>query len=352
MTGPPARRPPSATPALALGVLALLVAAALGVALAVGAASLSPTEVLDVLWGRAGGPSWHREVVLDVRLPRALVAALAGAGLGVSGAALQGLFRNPLADPGVLGVSSGATLGAVLALYLSPDGALLLVPTAAFVFALGAAALVYRIATRRGTTSTVTLLLGGIAVAGALSAATSLVLSLSLAEWELGREVLSWMMGGLEGRGWEHAAALAPPVALGTAALLFFGKDLDALVLGEESALAVGVDVPRTRRAVLALAALVCGASVAIVGSVAFVGLVVPHVVRLVLGRGHHAVLLGSALAGAILLLLADTTSRTLAASIDLRPGAITSALGAPFFVWLLVRARRAEAGTSGGGEP
>ena len=233
----------------------------------------------------------------------------------------------------------------MLAVYLLPERSLFAVPAAAFVVALGAAALVYRIATRRGVTSVVSLLLGGIAVAGALSAATSLVLSLSLAEWELGREVLSWMMGGLEGRGWEHVAALAPPIVLGTAALSFFAKDLDALALGEESALAVGVDVPRARRAVLALAALVCGAAVAIVGSVAFVGLVVPHLVRLGLGRGHARVLAGSALGGAILLLAADTLSRAVSTSIDLRPGALTSALGAPFFVWLLVRARRAETG-------
>lgn len=333
------------SPAVGAGLLAVLLLVALVLALSFGAARLAPGEVLAALTGSGDGPPWHREVVRDVRLPRALVAALAGAGLGVSGAALQGLFRNPLADPGVLGVSSGATLGAVLALYFVPERSLFVVPASAFAFALMAAALVYRIATRRGVTSSVTLLLGGIAVAGALSAATSLVLSLSLAEWELGREVLSWMMGGLEGRGWEHAAALAPPIVLGTGALFFFAKDLDALALGEESALAVGIDVPRARRAVLALAALVCGAAVAIVGSVAFVGLVVPHLVRLGLGRSHARVLTGSALGGAILLVVADTVSRTLATSIDLRPGALTSALGAPFFLWLLVRTRRAETG-------
>lgn len=338
-------------PALAMVALALGLALTSLVALVLGSAFLAPGEVLAALVDAAHEPAWHREVVLGVRLPRALVAALAGTGLGVSGAALQGLFRNPLADPGVLGVSSGATLGAVLALYLWPERSLLLVPAAAFVVALLAAGLVYRIATRRGVTSSVTLLLAGIAVAGAFSAATSLVLSLSLAEWELGREVLSWMMGGLEGRGWEHVAALAPPVLVGSAALLFFARDLDALVLGEESALSVGVDVPRTRRAVLVLSALVCGASVAIVGSVAFVGLVVPHVVRLGLGRGHARVLCGSALGGAILLVVADTVSRTLT-SIDLRPGALTSALGAPFFVWLLVRTRRAEAGDASRGAP
>lgn len=327
-----------------LALLGVAVIAALGLALLVGAASLSPSEVLAALGG-GGGPAWHHDVVLDVRLPRALVAALAGAGLGVSGAALQGLFRNPLADPGVLGVSSGATLGAVLALYLLPERSLFVVPLAAFVLALGAAALVYRIATTRGSTSSLALVLGGIAVAGALSAATSLVLSLALAEWELGREVLSWMMGGLEGRGWQHVLVLAPPIVLGTAALTFFAKDLDALALGEESALSVGVDVPRSRRAVLALAALVCAAAVAIVGSVAFIGLVVPHLVRLALGRGHLRVLVGSTLGGAILLVLADTLSRAVASDVDLRPGALTSALGAPFFLWLLVRARRSEAG-------
>lgn len=323
-----------------------LIAMLIPVATAIGSASLSPTRVLGILFGLAAEP-WERAVVLDVRLPRVVVALIGGAGLGVSGAAMQGLFRNALAEPGVLGVSSGATLGAVLALYAGAATPMILVPAAAFSGALACALLVYRLASAGGRTDTASLLLSGVAISGVAGALGSMVLSVALADWELGRQMLSWMMGGLEGRSWAHVAIAAPPVLVGSAFLLLRARELDALALGEESAASLGVDVPGLRRAVLVLVALATGATVAVMGSIAFLGLMAPHLVRLLLGPRHRAVLLGAAAAGGIGLVLADALCRAVAGSMDLRPGVVTAMLGGPFFLWLLVRERAGQRGAA-----
>ncbi len=323
-----------------LAALALALLLALLGALAIGPEGLELDVAIGALFG-GDVEDWQRAVVLDVRLPRVLVAALGGAALAISGAALQGLFRNPLADPSVLGVSSGATLGAVLALYVGASSSLLWVPASSFVFALGTVLLVARLASVSGRTSTTSLLLAGIAVASAGSALTSLVLSVSLAEWELGRQVLSWMMGGLEGRGYSHLGALAPPVLLGSIAILFQARDLDALAVGDETATSIGLDVPRARAALLVTTSLVTAAAVSIIGTVAFLGLVVPHALRSAVRLRHFALLLGSALGGALLLVLSDALSRALGDVVDLRPGTLSSAIGAPFFLWLMVREQR-----------
>lgn len=321
-----------------IALTALALALALFVALATSSEPFSLATTLDALAG--GAEPWQRAIVLDVRLPRVLVAAVAGAGLALSGAALQGLLKNPLADPSVLGVSSGATLGAVLAVYLLPMGTLVAVPAVSFVFALGAVLLTVRLSRAREASSTTSLLLAGIAVASAGSALTSFVLSLSLAEWELGRQVLSWLMGGLEGRSWPHLWVMTPPIVLGGAACLRYGRDLDALALGEETAASLGRDVPTVRRAVLLLTSLVTAAAVSMVGTVAFLGLVVPHALRLSARMSHRSLMIASALGGALLLVASDALSRAVASEIDLRPGTLSSALGAPFFLWLLVRRR------------
>lgn len=328
-----------ALPVALLGVA--LVAIAIPLATAVGPSGLSIERVLAILVGLGeGAEPWERAVVLDVRLPRVVTALLGGAALGLSGAAMQGLFRNVLAEPGVLGVSGGATLGAVLALYAGAALPLVVVPAAAFTGALGCATIVYRLASAGGRARTASLLLAGVAVSGVATALASMVLSIAVADWELGRQMLSWMMGGLEGRGWTHAAIVAPPVAIGGALLLTRARELDALALGEESAAALGVDVASLRRAVLALVALATGATVAVMGSIAFLGLMAPHVVRLVVGPAHRRVLVGSAVAGGLGLLAADALCRGVAGGIDLRPGVVTAMLGGPFFLWLLVRHR------------
>jgi iron complex transport system permease protein len=325
---------------LALALFALLVLAC-GLSLLIGPAALSPADVMAALSGSS--PPWMRAVVLEVRLPRVFLAALGGGALAISGHALQGLFRNPLADPSVLGVSSGATLGAVATLYLGTalTGASLLVavPAAAFVVALATATLVYRLAARGPVVSTTSLVLAGLALSSLASALTSLVLAISLADWELGRQVLSWMLGGLEDRTLAHLYLCAPLVVVPTLGFVPHLRALDALALGEEHALSVGVDVARLRRDVLVLASLLTAATVSVMGALPFVGLVVPHAARRLVGPAHARSLPISALLGAALLVIADTLSRAAAGSFDLRPGVLTSLVGAPFFVLLLARA-------------
>lgn len=328
--------------ALLLLSVTLVVLGALS--LLVGPASLSPAQAAHAL--AAEGPTWARVVVWEVRLPRVLLGALGGAALGVAGHALQGLFRNPLADPSVLGVASGATLGAVSALYLfgtALTGVALLVsvPAAAFAVALGTAALVYRLASRGPVIPTERLVLAGLALSSLTSALTSLVLAVALADWELGRQLLSWMLGGLEDRTLAHVALAVPLVVVPSLALAPHVRALDALALGEEHALSVGVDVARLRRSVLVLTSLLTAVTVAVMGSLPFVGLVVPHLARRLGGPLHARSLPLSAIGGAMLVVIADTLSRAAAGSFDLRPGVLTSLVGAPFFVLLLAREPR-----------
>ncbi len=332
------------TRALVLSILLLLFACALS--LLVGPAALSPSEVLAAVLGQ--GETWARVVVVEVRLPRVLLAAIGGLALGIAGHALQGLFRNPLADPSVLGVSSGATFGAVTALYLSAGLAsgvalLIAVPAAAFAMALLTALAVYRLAARGPIVSTSALVLAGLAVSSLASALTSLVLAISLADWELGRQLLSWMLGGLEDRTLAHLAVCVPLVLFPALALAPRATALDALALGEEHALSVGVDVAALRRDVLVLASLLTAATVSVMGALPFVGLVVPHVARRIAGPLHARSMPLSAMTGALLLVIADTISRAAAGHVDLRPGVLTSLVGAPLFVILLGRERRRE---------
>ncbi|MFW5925260.1 MAG: FecCD family ABC transporter permease [Myxococcota bacterium] len=293
----------------------------------------------------AGDPVWHRAVLLDVRLPRVLLAAVAGGGLGIAGAVMQGLFRNPMADPAVVGVSGGSAFGAVTALYLVPPAAsVFVVPAAAFAGGLGCALLVYALATARARTDVLTLLLAGIAVGSIANALTSFVLSLAVADWEVGKEMLVWIMGSLEGRTWQHVAMVTPLVLGGAVWLGVYTRDLNALLTGEESALSMGVDVPRVKRDLIVVASLVTAATVAVMGIVAFVGLMVPHMVRLVVGPDHRRVLPLSFLAGAVFLMGADLLTRVLPTA-DLRLGVVTALAGGPFFLYLLLRHRRALGG-------
>lgn len=328
---------------VALSVVVL--AASAVVALAWGAVPLPLRDVTDVLLGGDGAAPWQRAVLLDVRLPRVVLAAIGGGGLAVAGGVMQGLFRNPMADPGVLGVSGGAALGAVSVLYLLPPAAATIgVPIASFAGGLAVAMLVYTLASSRGVTPVSTLLLAGIAVGGIASAATSFVLSLSLADWEVGREMLSWLMGGLEGRSWSHVLMSAPMVLGGALWLLVYGRDLDVLQTGEAAALSLGVDVPRVKRDLVVLTALVTGATVAVMGVVGFVGLMVPHIVRTVTGPHHRRLLPASFVVGAVFLVWADLACRALPG--DLRLGVVTAISGGPFFLYLLLGHRRRTRGS------
>ncbi len=276
-------------------------------------------------------------IITTVRLPRVLLAALIGGGLAISGAALQGLFRNPMADPGVIGLSAGAALGAVISLttgiaFHHP----LILPAFAFGGAFGTVLLVYRIATRNGRTPVTTFLLSGMAVGIFMVSMLSLILSRITSVAVVG-EILFWLMGGLDARGWIHLKVALGPILVGSVALLFFARDLNLLALdGEEGAAALGMNVKSVQRWLLLLSSLVTGAAVAFTGTIAFVGLIIPHVVRLVIGPDHRILLPASFLAGGSFLVCADLLARVAIAPEEMRLGTITSLVGVPFFLYLL----------------
>jgi iron complex transport system permease protein len=337
--------------------LALGVTAAMGVALcvimvgslAVGPAGLSAGELLA-----AARSSFSRTaetqrpvseiILMDIRLPRLFVGASVGALLAVAGTMLQGLFRNPLADPGLIGVSGGSSLGAVLAIMytgvlLPPALAYLsafMLPMAAFAGGLVTTYLLYRIGTRRGRTSVATMLLAGIALGAIASAATGYLI-FSTNDRQL-RDITFWSLGSIAGSTWLKAGSLIPFLLLLLGALPFIGRGLNAIVLGEAEARHLGVRVQLLKRAVIVLAAAATGSAVAASGVIGFVGIIVPHLLRLAIGPDHRFLLPASALGGAALLLASDMVARTVVAPAELPIGVVTAAIGAPFFLWILLR--------------
>lgn len=307
------------------------------------AAKLMPTGWVDL----TGISEADQVIVWLIRTPRVLVAGLAGAALAVAGAQMQGVFRNPLAEPSVIGVSQGAALGAVIAFTTGlTTRSPLWLPLAAFAGAFLALFAVKLIATQAGRTPIATLLLAGIAVGALISACTSLLISLSFVNWEVAAEIVFWMMGGLDSRTWTHVWISLPLVSLGVLISLWYARDLDLLLLGEETSQSLGVDAELVRRIILATAALLAGAAVAVSGVVGFVGLVVPHAIRLVLGPSHRRLLPASVLAGAAFLIACDLLARTANPPAEIRLGIVTAAFGAPFFLYLL-RNRSKEIGYS-----
>lgn len=274
-------------------------------------------------------------IVWQGRAPRVVTAAAVGAGLALAGAVMQALMRNPLADPYLLGVSSGAAVGAVLVLVL---GVAVALPVAAFAGALAALVLTLALATgRTGSLSPVRTVLAGVAVAQAGSAVVSLVIFWS-ATGDSYREILSWLLGSLAAATWDDAALTAGATVAVGAVLLGHGRTLDAFTFGDVSAASLGVDVRRARWLLLTATALLTGALVSVAGSIGFVGLVLPHAVRFLTGPRHHRLLPVSALAGAVFLLLADTAARSLFEPRELPVGILTAAVGAPVFALLLRR--------------
>jgi iron complex transport system permease protein len=273
-----------------------------------------------------------RETILwSVRLPRVLLAALVGGGLAVVGAVLQAVFRNPMADAGLLGVGSGAALGAVLAVNLGLGQVFLALPLAGFCGSLAAVGALYALAHVGGRPSLHGLLLTGLAVAALAGAGTSMLL-VATEEFRV-RTVLFWLAGGLEGRGWPHAGLTAAFVLGGGALLLALARALDVLSLGSEEAAALGLAVHPVRLLVLGLASLVAGACTAVAGSVPFVGLVAPHGLRPLVGPLNRHLLPAAFLGGALLVLLADMLSRTVSDRVDLPLGSLTAVVGAPYFL-------------------
>jgi iron complex transport system permease protein len=327
---------------LCLPALALLLLVAGMVSANLGPVDISVDRVLSILAGRLGldlvGFTRTEQLVVEqIRLPRIVVGSLVGMALATAGASMQGLFRNPMADPGIIGVSAGGATGAVLAIALGLHGSSFALPVFAFLGALGASFLVYGIATAGGRFSMAALLLAGVAVASFLGAVISAVLVM-VPEQEGLREILFWLAGGLEARSWAHVRVALPMILLGTGVILLLARDLNLLLLGDDEARSLGVRVAMTRNTLLAAASMVTGVAVAVSGTIGFVGLVVPHMLRLVVGPDHRVLIPASALGGALFLVLADTVARTVLQPAELRVGIVTAFVGAPFFVFLLIR--------------
>ncbi|ESR23892.1 FecCD family ABC transporter permease [Lutibaculum baratangense] len=285
-------------------------------------------------------------ILWQIRMPRVLVGAMVGAALAVSGAVMQGLFRNPLADPGLVGISAGASLGAVTYLVIGAPLAALLphalaiygLPISAAIGGLAATLVLYRIATREGRTSIATMLLAGIALAALVAAMTGLLIY--MADDRQLRDITFWSLGSLGGANWEKAAAIAPFLLVPMIAVPLLADGLDGLLLGEATARHLGIGVETLKRVAIAAVAAYVGAAVAAAGPIAFVGIVVPHVLRLAIGPRHRGLLPASALLGAVLLLAADAVARTVVAPAELPIGILTALFGAPLFLWLLLKRR------------
>jgi iron complex transport system permease protein len=335
-------------PALLLIALAAVIAIAL-LSVAIGSVFIPPGVTLKILLAQLPllhiTPDWpatFEQILLQIRLPRVVLVALTGAALACSGTAYQGLFRNPLADPYLIGVASGAGLGAIAVIALRAAHPLIgapLAPAGAFAGALLTVALVYVIGRVGRTTPITTLLLAGVAVGTlATSIATFLLLRLS----QQSTRVLAFLLGGYGGAGWESVLAVAPFMLLGCALLHLYARPLNLLLFDDQQARQLGVDVERVTLVIVIAATLTTAAAVAFSGLIGFVGLIVPHIGRLLVGADHRRLLPLATLGGAGFLLLADLLARTVIAPEELPLGVVTALVGAPFFLWLLRRARRA----------
>lgn len=312
-----------------LGWLALALAGAMALSLLVG-----PTGI-GMPTGR--GAAWL--ILTEIRVPRTLLGMLVGAALGGAGAALQGYLRNPLAEPGLLGVTSGASLGAVVAIHSGAAAAVALALPLGGLLGAGLATLAALLLAGERS-GTLTLILAGIAVSSLAAALTTLALNLSPNPFAA-VEMIYWMMGSLNDRSMLHVWIAGPLIVVGLALLLRTGPRLDTLALGDDAAANLGVDLVRLRREVVLGTALAIGAATSVTGGIGFVGLVVPHLVRPHVGHAPGRLLAASALAGATLILLADVGLRLAAPTSDLRLGVLTALIGAPFFLWLVLRTRR-----------
>ncbi|PLP58274.1 ABC transporter permease [Mesorhizobium loti] len=320
-----------------LAVLSLVVAVLFVLSLTIGPAAIAFSDSIRALFSGKGDAI--ALIMREIRLPRALLGLMIGATLGLSGAALQGYLRNPLAEPGLIGVSASASLGAVLAIYSGLTIAFpLALPLSALVAAMVAVVAVQALAGRRG--NTLTIILAGVAISSLAGAMTSLALNLSPNPFAA-LEIMFWMLGSLTDRSMTHVWLAAPFMLAGWVLLLMLGRALDALTLGADTAASMGIDMRRVQQlAVLGTAASV-GAATAVAGAIGFVGLVVPHLLRPLVGARPSRLLPASALGGAAVVLAADILVRLIAPGRDLKLGVLTAIVGAPFFLWLVYRERR-----------
>jgi iron complex transport system permease protein len=333
--------------AVLLPVLLIIVLAGAGI----GSTSIAWPTILRVIELKILPSSWTASlsvsradevIVWLIRVPRVVVAFFVGAGLASAGVVMQGLFRNPLAEPGIVGAGAGAVLGGVISFVAGwSTRSVITLPVMAMLGALLSLVLVYTMATRGGITPVATLLLSGVAASALLGAASSLLLSLNIVNWQIAQDILFWMMGGLDARTWTHVWLCAPFVGVGILAAVLQTRDLDLLQLGEETAASLGVEVESSKRMLTLTAAILTGAAVAVAGLVGFVGLLVPHAVRLILGPANRTLLWGSAVTGGAFLVLCDILARTLHPPTEIRLGIVTSLLGGPLFIFLLLRQYR-----------
>jgi len=313
----------------------LLVLAMLA-SLALGAITVPGARLLDALLRSPGAEMGDLTIIWDLRLPRVLLAACVGASLGVAGAAFQGLFRNPLADPYVIGASSGAAFGATLAMSFGVGVSALglgSIPVAAFAGAMLTVALVYLVAETGGGTTVASLLLAGSAISAMLSAIVSFLMIWREQPWF---SVFSWLLGGFSGRSWPQLLSILPFLGLGVGTLWLLSRPLDALTGGDELAASLGLRLRTTRLLIVAAAGLVVAACVSVSGIIGFIGLIAPHCARWLVGAGHGRLIPASALLGALLLVVADTAARTMLAPVEIPVGILTAGLGGPFFLYLL----------------
>lgn len=304
-----------------------------------GLQSIADAMDLPIHWAEPLEPE-QEAVLWYIRMPRILVGLMVGASLALAGAVMQGIFANPLADPGIMGVSAGASLGAVIAIALGLTSmGMFYMPLFAFVGAFIAVSVTILMTMRSGRVETATLLLAGVAISMLFGAFTSGILTF-MNEYRL-REFLFWMVGGLDFRRWEHVLLAVGPFTVGTLILLTMGRQLNVLVLGDTEAKALGVPVMLYRIIFLFLASFITATAVCVSGSIGFVGLIIPHIVRILVGPDHRILLPVSALAGAFFLIFCDMLGRIIAAPAEIRVGIMTAVLGAPYFLYLLRRVRQ-----------
>jgi len=336
----------------AMVILFAVLLATVLLAAGTGAMHIAPQQSLAIMLNKLGlATPWtyseaQESVLMAIRLPRVLLGLLVGAGLAAAGASLQGLFRNPLADPGLIGVSTGAALAAALSIVLGnaligllPSWALgIMLPMAAFLGGLAATFAVYAIARSGGRTDVARMLLGGVALNAIAGAGIGLLIFAST-DQQL-RDLNFWLLGSLAGATWERLMLAAPFLLLPLILLPRYARALNALLMGERDAVHLGYAVEPIKRRIVFLTALLVGAAVALTGVIGFVGLVVPHIVRLLIGPDHRSLLPASMLLGAALLMMADLLARTVVLPAELPIGIVTSCLGGPFFLWLITRRR------------
>ncbi|NLT37449.1 MAG: iron chelate uptake ABC transporter family permease subunit [Methanomassiliicoccus sp.] len=318
-------------------VLALF--AAIIICLSIGVVSIPFDQVISILMG--GGSDRDRHIIFNLRLPRVLLGVIVGASLAVAGATMQGLFRNPMASPSVIGISAGAAFGASLALVLGVSwvSGAFAIPAMAFLFAFITLFLVYAVSRdRRGYVPVETLLLAGIAIGALFNA---LVSALQYFAGDKLSGVVFWLMGGLNNATWDQILISIPAVILGCAVIMMLSRDLNAIMVGEEQAGNLGINVNQIRMVLLLAASLVTAIAVSVAGTIGFVGLIIPHVLRILVGPDHRVLLPASIIGGALFMVATDTLARTIIAPAELPVGIITSLLGAPFFIYLLMSRKK-----------